>query len=56
MFICFLPLLLSLFHQKIEELEKENFKLSEQTRQLEKQVKSLGGTVSNHAYMNNYHE
>ncbi|XP_078334557.1 leucine zipper transcription factor-like protein 1 [Crassostrea virginica] len=36
----------ALLHMKIEELEKENFKLSEQTRQLEKQVKSLGGTVA----------
>lgn len=36
----------ALLHMKIEELEKENLKLSEQRMQLEKQVKSLGGTVA----------
>lgn len=36
----------ALLHMKIEELEKENLKLSEQRIQLEKQVKSLGGSVA----------
>lgn len=39
----------ALLHMKIEELEKENLKLSEQRIQLEKQVKSLGGSVANSA-------
>ncbi|XP_062615439.1 leucine zipper transcription factor-like protein 1 [Saccostrea cucullata] len=36
----------ALLHMKIEELEKENLKLSEKTRQMEQQVKALGGTVA----------
>ncbi|XP_048730187.2 leucine zipper transcription factor-like protein 1 [Ostrea edulis] len=36
----------ALLHMKIEELEKENLKLSEQRTQFERQIKSLGGTVA----------